>query len=316
MQKTSLCLTIKNEEDNIAKLIHSINKQSKLPDEVIIVDGGSNDATLEVIKNLEKKVNFAIRLIELPNSTRSEGRNKAISQARFPIVALTDAGCVLDKKWLEEITRPIINNIADVVPGNYRIDTNNLSNFAIIAAYLTLHTPSDPNQNYLASSRSLAVTKKTWMKSGGYPDELNTAEDLVFVNNLKMNKVKHVNAPRAIVYWSPPNEITKIFKTFFMYAYGDGLAGLTSPHAYKYGVKLFLIGTVLFLSAFKFEFGIVLLVSLIIWWNFQAVKLKINSKLPRKIPTLTILTAVISLFWVTFGGYIFGLMMSKVNVRK
>ncbi len=316
MQKTSLCLTIKNEEDSIVQLLRSIDAQNKLPDEVIIVDGGSTDDTLNIIKKFKEKCKYKIRLIKLPNSTRSQGRNKAISMSKYGVIALTDAGCVLDKQWLEKITLPIIKGIADVVPGNYRVNTDKMSNFSVVATALTIHTPSSIYEDYLASSRSLAITKNAWVKSGGYLDELNTAEDLVFVAKLKSCKLKHTNAPDALVNWSPPKKFSKLLKTFFMYAYGDGLAGMDSPHAFRYGMKLFLLGIVFFVSAFRYKFILISVILLLLWWLYQAAKLKINSDLLKRIPIITVLIVVICLFWVTLIGYVSGLIYSKLNMRK
>ena len=48
--KISLITTLYNEEITIAIFLNSIFQQTKLPDEIIIVDGGSSDATVERIK--------------------------------------------------------------------------------------------------------------------------------------------------------------------------------------------------------------------------------------------------------------------------
>ncbi|MBI3366453.1 glycosyltransferase, partial [Candidatus Roizmanbacteria bacterium] len=50
--KITFVSTVFNEEKNIDLLIDSITYQAKFPDEVIIVDGGSTDATASVISNL------------------------------------------------------------------------------------------------------------------------------------------------------------------------------------------------------------------------------------------------------------------------
>jgi len=45
--KISVCITIYNEQVSISKVIEGLLNQSKKPDEIVIVDGGSVDATGE-----------------------------------------------------------------------------------------------------------------------------------------------------------------------------------------------------------------------------------------------------------------------------
>ena len=45
----SLCMIVKNEEDTIARCINSVKD---IVDEIIIVDTGSTDNTLKILKNL------------------------------------------------------------------------------------------------------------------------------------------------------------------------------------------------------------------------------------------------------------------------
>ena len=63
--KTALISTILNEENTIEDFLNSILNQSILPDEVIIVDGGSSDKTLTRIKKYESlfKKNCKLKIL-------------------------------------------------------------------------------------------------------------------------------------------------------------------------------------------------------------------------------------------------------------
>ena len=48
-EKASLVITIRNEEKSIEGLLDSILNQTKQPDQIVIVDGGSTDGTINKI---------------------------------------------------------------------------------------------------------------------------------------------------------------------------------------------------------------------------------------------------------------------------
>ena len=70
---------VKNGQETLQKTINSVRMQTYKNIEYIIVDGGSVDGTLEIIKRNNKYINFWIS--EIDKGT-SEAVNKAISLAR------------------------------------------------------------------------------------------------------------------------------------------------------------------------------------------------------------------------------------------
>ena len=109
--KISFITTIYNEEKTIKIFFDSLLSQSKLPNEILIVDGMSTDQTVAKIKSYEskikkKKIKFTL-LIKKGN--RSVGRNEAIKNATGEIIVCSDAGNILDKNWLKNISAPFKN---------------------------------------------------------------------------------------------------------------------------------------------------------------------------------------------------------------
>src|SRR5690348_9677865 len=103
--KNTFITTVLNEEKSINKLLESLADQTLKPDEIIIADGGSTDNTKELIVNFQKKSKLKIKLIEAKGN-RSVGRNAAINEAKGELILCSDAGCWLDGKWVEKITKP------------------------------------------------------------------------------------------------------------------------------------------------------------------------------------------------------------------
>ncbi len=208
--KVSVCITIFNEsQDTVKKLLDALEKQTLKPDEIIIIDG--NDYN---------------------NCSRSKGRNIAIGKAKNEIIAITDAGCVPDKNWIYEITRPFIptlprlhGTIPDVVAGGYRMISED--SFQKAESIFLGVKSSDMNDGFMPSARSMAFTKSIWKKAGGFPEKLgNTAEDTLFNVELLKAGAKFVTAKKAVVDWYLPKSIKDFALKIYGYAKGDAESGI------------------------------------------------------------------------------------------
>lgn len=222
--KVAFVATVLNEAEAIRRLLRSLEKQTQKPDEVIIVDGGSTDSTVPKIKEFSRGSDLQIRTL-VKKSNRSRGRDLGIGQARGEAIAVSDAGCVLDKNWLKLITKPIFSKEADVVAGFYRMKTDTIFTHCS-APFVGIMSHNINNQTFLPSSRSIAFTKKAWKKVGGYPTHLNFAEDLVFAQNLKNDPtIKMIMEPKAKVEWTPPENLAQFFQKIKNYTRGSLEAG-------------------------------------------------------------------------------------------
>lgn len=227
--KISLIFTAYNEEKHIHTLLQSIAKQIQLPNEVVIVDSQSTDKTVDIIKRFKDKVPFPIRIIT-KKTNRSEARNLAINKAKYAVVAVTDAGCVLDKQWLRKITQPLLDSNYQSVAGYYLPITDTPLQQAI-APFVAVMPRNFDSATFLPSSRSVAFTKQAWEQAGGYPEDLEYCEDLIFARRLKERTRMYVEKG-AIVYWIQNDSYLSFFKQIKNYARGDIEAGYF-PHIRK-----------------------------------------------------------------------------------
>ncbi len=222
--KITFIATVFNEEKSIESLLNSLFLQTKLPDEIIIVDAGSTDNTLSVISNLKSQISNKVGVNVLQKKgNRSVGRNEAIKNATGDIIVASDAGCVLDKAWVKNIIKPFGDPQIDVVAGYYIPVTDNVFEKSLSTYTCVMKDKIDEN-NFLPSSRSVAFKKSVWEKAKGYPENLDTCEDLVFAKKLKNMGFKFKFAKDAIVYWPQRKNIIEAFIQFFKYAKGDGTA--------------------------------------------------------------------------------------------
>lgn len=252
--KVSVVITVLNEEKSIAPLLESILSQTKKPDEVIIVDGGSRDGTVAQIKNSKFKIQKGkskFKIYIKRGYNRAQGKNYAIKKAKNEIIAITDAGVILDKNWVKNITGPFKNKSVDIVSGYYKIDTSTIFERCVGVYVLVMPDKVNPN-NFLPSSRSMAIRKRIWQEAGGFPEKFNFNEDYVFAYRLKKLKKKFYFARDAICYWKPRQNIVSAFLMFFFFALGDVQARIFRP---KVGLifSRYLVGLTILGFALKYQ---------------------------------------------------------------
>ncbi len=243
--KASLVITVLNEEQTIDRLLLSIFNQTRLPDEIVIVDGGSRDGTVTKVKNSTLRLPFdsfefaqdkfaqgrrsgqELKIFIRPGN-RAQGRNYGISQAKNDIIAITDAGCELDKNWFKNITKPFTDPTVDVASGYYSYKANSIFQKCLVPYVLVM--PDKLNaKEFLPSTRSMAIRKSVWNEAGGFPKEYPLNEDYVFALRLRKMRKRFHFAKNAIVYWLPRENLKKSFLMFYYFAKGDIQAGIIRP---------------------------------------------------------------------------------------
>jgi glycosyltransferase involved in cell wall biosynthesis len=267
--KVSLVVTVFNEQDAIVSFLKSSLNQTLLPDEIIIVDGGSKDETLKKINDfkLSNKTKPKIDVFK-KNGNRSIGRNYAISKTKNEIILSSDAGCILDKKWVEEIIKPFEDKKVDVVAGYYKGLGKNQFQKSLIPYVLVMKDRVN-EEEFLPATRSIAFKKNIWRKVKGFDVKLSHNEDYYFAQKLK-SKARIVFAEKAIVRWIPRNNFRDSFTMFLRFAYGDGESNLIRGKVLLiYARYLFflylLVLTVLEKSLLLLSFVILLPLLYIIW---------------------------------------------------
>lgn len=276
--KVSLILTVFNEEETIAKFLKSAYSQTELPDEIIITDGGSSDNTVKEISEFKLEEGHPkIRLL-FKKGNRSIGRNHAIEKAENEIIAISDAGCILDKDWLREIVKSFEDNV-DVVAGYYRGIPQNDFEKSLIPYVLVMEDRVN-EKDFLPATRSMAIKKSAWEKAGKFNERLSHNEDYAFANKLKEIGAKIVFAKKAVVYWIPRDNFKQAFTMFSRFAYGDVESGIVRPKVVFIFAR-YLLALFLFLFALYFNLRIVfqiLVIVFFLYWiwaiykNFKYVK--------------------------------------------
>ena len=223
-QRVTVVMTVLNEVDALKQVLDGLLGQTVLPQEILVVDGGSTDGTIEFLKSFDAG-EVCLRCVQAPGANISEGRNLGIRQAGNEIIACIDAGSIPDQNWLEEISRPFENPEISVVGGWYRVES--YTRLERVVGLLTMPghlKPIDPCR-FNPSARSVAFRVSAWKRAGGFPEWLYTAEDTLFDCKLRKNGEHFAFARDAIVRWRPRTSLPRVWKQFRNYARGEARIG-------------------------------------------------------------------------------------------
>ncbi len=234
----SVVATVFNEASSIHQWLDALLAQSRLPDEIIIVDGGSSDGTVELIKDRISSAVVPIHCISSPGANISQGRNIAIERAQGDIIAVTDAGTRADSCWLERLIQPLMTDDADVASGFFVPKAITAWERALAATTLPDVAEID-SKGFLPSSRSMAFRRR-WFDIGlRYPEWLDYCEDLVWDLKMRRSGARFTFVLDAVVTFDVRPSPRSYSTQYFRYARGDGKAGLFSRrHALRYGTYL------------------------------------------------------------------------------
>ena len=99
--KVSLVTRTFNEVNEIESLALNLRKQTQQPDEVIVVDNGSVDGSVDFCREAGFKV------ISIDEYLPGKALNLGIRESKYELVVLVSSHCIpADKYWLEKLVQP------------------------------------------------------------------------------------------------------------------------------------------------------------------------------------------------------------------
>jgi len=228
--KVSLVSTVRNGEGELEEFLESVARQTRKPDEVVIVDGGSTDRTADILRRHEW-----VSALEEPGANIARGRNVGIAAAAHDVIAVSDADCVLVPEWLDRLLEPIRRG-ADVAMGVYQAMPRTF--FEACAAAVAVPDPDELMEDrFMPSSRSVAFRRVVYETAGGYPEWLAIGEDMYLDRRWRELGARMALASGAVARWRPRPTLAGHWRQYAGYARGDAIAGLhPRRHAVRFGV--------------------------------------------------------------------------------
>jgi len=225
----SVIIPAYNAGHTIAACLKSLSHQS-IPAadyEVIVVDDGSNDNTAELSRK------FNIKYMFQPNQGPATARNKGAAEAAGEIILFTDADCVPEFNWIQEITKPFENRDIAGVKGAYKTRQQKLAaRFAQAEFEDRYDLLKKQSAIDMVDTYSAAFRKDVFLEMGGFDESFPDAnnEDVDLSYRLTAAGYKLVFNPQAFVYHTHPDTFLKYLKIKFWRGYWRMIVYRRFPH--------------------------------------------------------------------------------------
>lgn len=172
--KCSIVIRAYNEEKHLPRLLQGIRQQTMTDVQVILVDSGSTDATVEIGRK------YGVDLVSITPQEFTFGRalNRGIEAAREDFVVIVSAHCYpVFPDWLEQLLKPFQDEKVALSYGRQRGgETNQYSEHQFFRKYFP--EISQPNQGQPYShNANCAIRRSLWLQQP-YNENLTGLEDL------------------------------------------------------------------------------------------------------------------------------------------
>ena len=174
----SVIIPLYNKEREIEGTIRSVLSQTRLPDEIVVVDDGSTDRSAEIVQRIGSPL---IRLVAQPNAGECAARNRAIAEARGEYLALIDADDEWEPGFLAEIEAMIGEFPGcglyctgfSVVSHDGVFPARGLDRRGVVENFFR-----DSAHRYIAIPSASCIPREVIDTVGGFPEGMKMAGDL------------------------------------------------------------------------------------------------------------------------------------------
>jgi|25_taG_2_1085351.scaffolds.fasta_scaffold00113_23 glycosyltransferase involved in cell wall biosynthesis len=197
----SIVIPVLNEERYLAACLTSLMslRYPKDRHEILLVDNGSTDRTLEIARGFEE---VSIHVKE--NAKVGAVRNYGVQKAKGSVIVFLDSDCVVSPDWLTDGIRKLTANPGSVAGGHYllREDPSWLEKYWI----LTSSGRKNPRTSLLGGC--IFIPKAIFEKVGGFDEHLNAGEDNDLTVRLRSEQYQvEIDPSLSVVHLGYPSRI-------------------------------------------------------------------------------------------------------------
>tara|TARA_B100001093_G_C26838557_1_gene1019483 strand:- start:2223 stop:3158 length:936 start_codon:yes stop_codon:yes gene_type:complete len=211
----SVVVPTQNEEQTISQLIKSLLDQTLQPEEIIIVDGYSEDSTVQKVQDISK-TNKKVKIFFRKKKCRGSGRNTGIKNAKGKFIALIDAGCTIENDWLEKF---YLEKNFDIIFGVVKPYSKTLQDIS----YKSILISKTNYKELITPSVCSMLVKKSVFEKINFKESNDGSylvEDLDFIDKILASNLKFKYSIDAIVSWKISSKWNKILSRHKEYSLG------------------------------------------------------------------------------------------------
>lgn len=211
MVEFSIVVTTFNDSKFISSFLDGITKEQTVqPKEVVVVDGGSKDSTVEELLNYSNNADVRIRVIsDGKRRNIAEGINEGIKQSLTDWVIIMGTGNSYNPEFIQMLLERQEKTSAKVIYSS--IIGVEKTKFAHVfnQYFLRGNRPQDLD----ASNHGVLIHKSVFQEIGYFWENFVYAgEDLEYFARVRRNKIECSCVEEASAYWETPQTLKEYLK--------------------------------------------------------------------------------------------------------
>jgi glycosyltransferase involved in cell wall biosynthesis len=214
--KISIVTVCHNSDKTIETTILSVKKQTYKNIEYIIIDGGSQDNTLNIVKKYESVFNDNMHWLSEPDNGLYDAMNKGIKMATGDVIALINSDDLFcDERALEKVMKVFADNpkIDSVYADLFYVSQNDTDK--IVRKWITGRQRKF-NLGWHPAHPTLYLKKEVYEKFGFFNLNFKLAADFeLMLRFFDKNKISSIYIPEAFVKMRLGGETNKNFENIY-----------------------------------------------------------------------------------------------------
>ena len=211
--KVSVIIPAYNESKTIGLCLNSVlNQDYNNEVEIIVVDDGSSDNTLKILKKYKK-----VKVVKQKHLGKSKALNNGISKAKNDFILVIDADTIIKKDFIREIIKPFSDKKVGATTGIIKLKNNKgilpmFQNVEYSFYNLIRHSFSSLFKNSVWFLGALACYRKDAIKKVGLFKTDSLTEDIDLAMEINKAGYENISVGNAYGFTHVPANLKSLYK--------------------------------------------------------------------------------------------------------